>query len=225
LGRHGPHAGILRLLSAGASLAALQHAWRPPLRGHGAGKHAEEDQGAALLCAAAARRGRADVVDWLLREAPAVAAAVDGGGGNVLHAAAGAGESAVLSTVAKALPAGVLAGLLATRTADEEGLTPLAVAVLGRRESAVRQLLHFGADPNTLTGTVIRPTSLMPLLARAALAGLQAMVSLLVDAGANVDAASGRGLTALALCARQRGASHMVTHLAGLGANPNTSAR
>lgn len=52
------------------------------------------------------------------------------------------------------------------------------------------------------------------------------MVDLLVVEGkADVDALSGRGLTALAMCARQKGGIPMIRHLFSLGANPDANGR
>ena len=134
--------------------------------------------------------------------------------------------------VCVALAQGV--GYAAPDVPDSEGLTPLMIAcgakisgqeqrteaeIAARDTAALRALLNAGADVNARSGAaapVSGVTSLMYCAWRGSLAELQ----LLIDAGADVNAADSVGDTAL-MSAAQRGHAGMVRALLAAGASPN----
>ncbi len=134
--------------------------------------------------------------------------------------------------VCVALAQGV--GYAAPDVPDSEGHTPLMIVcgakISGREQrteaeiavrdtAALRALLNAGADVNARSGAaapVSGVTSLMYCAWRGSLAELQ----LLIDAGADVNAADSVGDTAL-MRAAQRGHAGMVRALLAAGASPN----
>lgn len=175
-----------RLVASNAPLGAVQRAWPckkaalgdPFAAGgtaHQAAMHAEH----VALAAAASRKGRQDVLEWLLDSARPDAGAGNDclpsnadssadcawlslpDGDNCVHVAAAAGQCGVLSMLAAKLPLDAWRRLVAARR-PVDGATALAAAVLARRAEASHLLLQLGADPNTVTGT--RPSSMVPLV-------------------------------------------------------------
>jgi len=149
-----PDAALL-LIARGATLDAEDAYGWTPLRASfptGAGEaHARTRQdliarGARWDLASAALAGRADVVETLLREQPALTAqrsrAPGEEGRSVLHAAACAGDAAIVRRLA--------AAGCDPRLADEWGVTPLHCAAAAGRIDAVRALLALGADPKAV---------------------------------------------------------------------------
>lgn len=98
-----------------------------------------------------------------------------------------------------------------------DGFTPLALAAQFGAEQAARLLLAVGADPNARSRNELGNTAL-----HAAVAGRRiALVDLLLDAGADIDARDGKGLTPLSL-ATNDGDDVIARRLIARGADPST---
>ena len=143
----------------------------------------------------------------LLREAGADLEATDGYGLTPLHYAARRGDTKMVSLL-------VEAGVdVDAKTPDEE--TALYLAVRHRATGCVEVLLAAGASLNLREGH-----GLTPSLHYAARRGNTKIVSLLVEAGLDVDAKTPDGETALYLAVYHR-ATSCVGVLLAAGASPN----
>ena len=100
---------------------------------------------------------------------------------------------------------------------DEAGDTPLMHAALYAGEACLRMLLDHGADPNQANDQGATPLMWA--------AGDYEKVRILLHAGAEVDARSDLGRTALFIAARKAGTAKIVKELLGKGADSNARDR
>lgn len=98
----------------------------------------------------------------------------------------------------------------------DDGFTALHLAAYFDREEVVSTLLEAGADPDVMAtnGTRLRP------LHAATAARAPAIVALLVEAGASVDARQSGGFTPL-MAAAKHGDTASLRRLLSAGADPN----
>jgi ankyrin repeat protein len=159
----------------------------------GADVNAKSKIGRTALIVAAGHPGGAETVRLLLSKG-ADSKAKDGGGSTALIEAARANEIESVRTLLEQ-PVDIDAG-------DRLGFTALLYAAAHGNAAAVKLLLDKGANPNTCydrTNMVrngpIALTNLTPLM-MAPLSSPETL-QLLIDAGANVNARDGRGMTPL----------------------------
>ena len=123
-------------------------------------------------------------------------------------------EAAAVGDVAR-LGALVARDPACAETPAADGMAPLHLAAYFRQPEAARLLLELGADPDLESSN---PARLRALHAAAA-AGHGGILRLLLERGAEVDAAQHGGWTALMSCAK-RGDVELVTLLLDHGADP-----
>jgi ankyrin repeat protein len=132
----------------------------------------------------------------------------DASGSTPLHTLAARGHGECLDAVVAPLSDELRAALLQER--DARGCRPLHLAVAGGHADVVRDLLRLGASPLVGDAWARRPLHY---------ASTMELMSLLVEHGADLNAADARGDTALHYAAASgRGAG--VRHLLVLGADP-----
>ena len=86
------------------------------------------------------------------------------------------------------------AGATPDRTWTTSSTSPLVAAIMGRNEAAAVALVHYGANPDGLSGGVL------PLRAAATM-GMVAVVKALIDSGANVNSSAGAAKCTALYCA------------------------
>ena len=185
----------------------------------GANVNLASKNGRTPLLVAAARDGSLETVKMLI-EAGADERASDGMGATPLLAASLAGDA---ETVKFLLDRGA-----DPNQADKAGTTPLQNAAGNLDREMIRALLAKGANvnaANTFGGRVrhgdIELKGLTPLML-AAPHGSPAVLGMLIEAGAEVDARDSRGMTALMLAAASSRQNHKsMKLLLAHGADPN----
>ncbi len=144
-----------------------------------------------------------------LRATPVVEALLAAGVLPTIH------EAAILGDV-ETLDARLAEDPSRLHTPSPDGWTPLHLAVHFGHDNVARELLSRGADVNALSKNAEANTPL-----HAAAAGAQpALVPLLVDQGATVDARGAGGHTPLHVAAAN-GSEHVVKALLAAGADPS----